>query len=108
MEDKIIMEFVKEVSSKTGKHIKSIILFGSRVKNTYKPYSDYDFLIVLDQRKHNIINKIYDEVVNFLLNYEVDISLKIYSKRDYLEKFSLGTPFMEEIKKHGKVIWNQK
>jgi len=108
VKDKIVREFVNAVLNKVGRHIKSIIFFGSRVKNTYKPYSDYDFLIVLDHKESNIINEIYDEVVDFLLSYEVDISLKVYSEKDYLQKLSIGTPFMQEIKRYGEVVWSRK
>lgn len=107
MSDKIAREFAGAVLNKIGSHIKNITLFGSRVKGNYKPYSDYDFLIVLDHKESNIINQIYDEVVDFLLKFEVDISLKMYSEKDYLQKLSMGTPFMEEIKRYGKVLWSK-
>jgi len=108
LNDKIIKEFISEISAKFRAHVKRIILFGSRAKNNYKIYSDYDLLIVLDKKSSDIINKIYDIVVDFLINYGVDISLKIYSEEDYNQKFSLGTPFMKEIKRYGEVLWTQK
>lgn len=108
LNDKIIKEFISQISEKFRAHIKRIILFGSRAKNNYKTYSDYDLLIILDQKSSNVINKIYDVVVDFLVNYGVDISLKIYSEEDYNRKLSLGTPFMKEIKRYGEVLWTQK
>jgi predicted nucleotidyltransferase len=108
VKDRIVREFTKAVSSRVGAHIKNIIFFGSRVKNTYKPYSDYDFLIVLDHKETNIINEIYEEALDFLLRFGVDISLKIYSEKDYTKRLSMGTPFMQEIKKHGEIVWSRK
>ena len=108
IEDKIVKEFIGYISDRIKAHIKRIILFGSRAKNSYKPYSDYDLLIVLDQKSSDVINEIYDIVVEFLINYGVDISLKIYSEKDYIQKLSLGTSFIKEIHKCGEVLWTQK
>jgi predicted nucleotidyltransferase len=108
LNDKIIKEFISQISDKVRTHIKRIVLFGSRAKNNYKIYSDYDLLIILDKKSSSVINKIYDVVVDFLVNYGVDISLKIYSEEDYNYKLSLGTPFMKEIKKYGEVLWTPK
>lgn len=108
MKDKIVKKFLSSILEETGIHIKSIFLFGSRAKNTHSPYSDYDILMVLDKKTPEIIDKIYDKVMEFLLNYGVDISLKIYTEEDYNQKFSLGTSFMKEIKKHGELLWSQK
>lgn len=108
IEDKIVREFIGYISDRVKAHTKRIILFGSRAKNSYKAYSDYDLLIVLDQKSSDVINEIYDIVVEFLINYGVDISLKIYSEKDYIQKLSLGTPFIKEINKCGEVLWTQK
>jgi predicted nucleotidyltransferase len=108
MTDKIVPEFVKAISDKTGHHIRKITFFGSRVKNTHKPYSDYDFLIILDHKEPDIVNEIYDKVLDFLFDYGVNISLKIYSEKDYTKKLSMGTPFIKEIERYGKVVWKTK
>ena len=53
-------------------------------------------------------DKIYDEVVEFLIHDGVDISLKIYSEESYEQKVTLGVPFLENIEKHGELLWTQR
>ena len=100
--------FVEKITSLFPSQIVKVIFFGSRAKGCPKPWSDYDFLIVLKEREHEIIDKIYDVVTDFLIKYEVDISLKIYSEKSFQEMVSIPTPFMASILKTGKELWNQK
>ncbi|MBI4378469.1 MAG: nucleotidyltransferase domain-containing protein, partial [Nitrospinae bacterium] len=58
--DKISVEFAGRVRSRLKNHLKKIILFGSRARGDSYEGSDYDILIVLDERK-----KVYE---NILLN----------------------------------------
>ena len=103
----ILNKFVSMISTKYKLDIKKIILFGSVAKGLYGPDSDCDILLVLKERKQEIINGIYEIVTEFLLKYGVDISLKIYSEKDFNRKTSILTPFMAEIKKTGRELWNQ-
>jgi predicted nucleotidyltransferase len=97
----IIERFARVLKEKFSSHLRMILIFGSRARNLAKPGSDYDFLIVLKEKDNQIIDAIYNEVVSFLVDYGVDISLKIYSEDDFNKKLSLGVPFVAEIKKSG-------
>ena len=103
----ILNKFVNMVLTKHKLDVKKIILFGSVAKGLYGPNSDCDILLVLKERKQEVINGIYDIVTEFLLKYGVDISLKIYSEKDFNRKISILTPFMTEIKKTGRELWSQ-
>ena len=97
----IASEFADTLKSVWGDKIKKMVLFGSRAKGTFLKNSDYDIAIVLEERDSQMIDQIYDYVLDFLLKYEVDISLKIYSEDDYKRKSALQTPFLREIEKTG-------
>ncbi|MBI2252106.1 MAG: nucleotidyltransferase domain-containing protein [Armatimonadetes bacterium] len=52
---------LKEISAKILKknsQVKTILLFGSYVNNTYTPYSDVDILIVLKESNESILERI--------------------------------------------------
>lgn len=100
-DEEIIKKFTHILKKRFSPYLKMVLIFGSRAKNLAKPGSDYDFLIVLKEKNNQIIDAIYDEVVSFLIDYGVDISLKIYSEDDFEKKLSLGVPFITEIKKSG-------
>jgi len=107
-EDRIEKEFIAGLPGDVREHITTIILFGSRAKDKHTESSDYDLLVVLDRKSSDVVNRIYDVVVDFLVEYGVDISLKIYSEADYNNKVSVGAPFMMEIMRHGEVLWTRK
>ena len=103
----IVNEFVSILLDKYKEDIKKIILFGSLSKGFYLPGSDCDILLVLKEKKQEIINGIYEVVVDFLLKYGIDLSLKIYSENDFESKMLIPTPFMAEIRKTGRELWTQ-
>jgi len=101
LDQEIVKKFAQVLRENFSSHLKLLLIFGSRAKNLAKPGSDYDFLIVLKEKNNRVIDAIYDEVVSFLVDYGVDISLKIYSEDDFNKKLFLGVPFVTEIKKSG-------
>jgi predicted nucleotidyltransferase len=106
--DDIEGKFVNKITSLFPHQIVKVILFGSRAKGVPRPGSDYDFLIVLKDKERKIIDAIYDVVTDFLIQYGVDISLKVYKEKDFQEWTSIPTPFMASILKTGKELWTQK
>lgn len=97
----IARKFTKKLKKRLGSDFKKAILFGSRAKGISKDDSDYDLILVLRKRSREIVDGIYDDVVEFLIERGIDISLKIYSEDDYKRKMALSTPFMAEIKSTG-------
>ena len=106
--DHIDSAFVKEVTSLFPAQIVKIVFFGSRAKGIAGPESDYDFLIVLKDKGNEIIDGLYDVVTDFLINYGVDISLKIYREDEFHRLASYPTPFIGSILNSGKELWPKK
>ncbi len=77
-------------------------LFGSRARGDYRPDSDWDILILIDNLK--VTNEIDDKFRNDLYNLEIEsgqiISTFIYSK-DYWQKTLIYSPLYNNIKKEG-------
>ncbi len=106
-EESIEKKFAEIVGNRFSVEILKVILFGSRAKGVAAPGSDYDILVILKRKDRRVIDGLYDEVMNFLEHYEVDISLKIYTEEVFNKMMSLPTPFMAQIKKTGKELWSQ-
>ncbi len=102
----IEFEFISKIVSLFPDQITRVILFGSRAKGISKPGSDYDFLIVLKEKDRKTIDVIYHVVTDFLLEYGADVSLKIYSKKEFDWMISIPTPFMASILKTGRELWS--
>jgi len=92
---KMFLEGIKEFK----KEIISIYLFGSRARQTFRHDSDYDLLIVAEDK--TIKNRLYDLVVDIFCETGADISLKIFKKDDFERLKNLGTPFIENVTKEG-------
>ena len=100
--DNIIKKFIQKLKdAKLKEEIEKIYLFGSRAKGTERPDSDYDFLIVTSSNNKEFRDKIYDLVVDMLLDAQRVISLKIFKKEEFEKLSQMQTPFMQNILKEG-------
>lgn len=55
-------------------HIERVMLYGSRAKGNYKPFSDIDMTLFGENLTHDDIVAVNSEVDNLLLPYQCDIS----------------------------------
>lgn len=103
MEDKVISGFLTGIKDLRAK-IRAIYFFGSRVRNDYRPDSDYDLLIVTEKKDRELKDKLYDSVMDVLIETGKYISLKIFSLEQFNYLSSIPTLFMERILKEGVKI----
>lgn len=104
---RIVEQFTAELLTKCEAELNRIVFFGSRARGLGKPDSDYDLLLVVNKKDHDLIDKIYEISTDFSFLHEVDISLKIYSVEDYRNKIEMTLPFFLNIKKTGVEIWSK-
>ena len=64
-----------EVFAQNGR-IEQVILYGSRAKGNFKPFSDVDITLVGSELSRDDLNKVIQEIDDLLLPYQFDISLK--------------------------------
>ena len=69
-----------------NERIERVMLYGSRAKGTYKPFSDVDITLMGDELTHTDLNSIYLAIDDLLLPYQFDISIfKSLSNNDLKE-----------------------
>lgn len=77
-------------------------LFGSRARGDFKPHSDWDILILVDQEK--VTNEIEDKFRDDLYEIELEtgqiISTIIYSK-DYWTNNLIYSPLYKNVSREG-------
>ncbi len=64
--DPIVQEFAERVRRALGSHLKELVLFGSRARGDARPDSDYDVLVVVDERSSALRNRLLDVEVDLL------------------------------------------
>ena len=84
-----------ELFSKKPK-IEKVILYGSRAKGNFKPFSDIDITLVGDKLEHNDLLDITDGIEELLFPYMFDVSLYSSLKNEKL---------IEHIDRVGVVIY---
>jgi len=105
-ESELVLEyFLDEIREQLGKHLKQIILFGSRARGDYVADSDYDFLAVVDKASPEV-REIVDEVAGeFLFQYDAVFSIFPISEEKYRKR--IHEPFLRNIRKEGITLFCQ-
>jgi len=100
--DKITEIFSQNIKKKLKSHIKNIYLYGSRARGDHNNGSDYDFLIVVDEKNRNIEDIITDETVVMLNDYDELISIIVYDEKEW--DFKKYIPLGKNILKEGIAV----
>lgn len=98
--DPIVERFLTMLSPLMA-NVKEIYLFGSRCRDNFRPDSDYDILIVVKKKEREFISRLYDAVMDILLDTGRLISLKIFIEPEFNRLKSIPTPFMQNVVKEG-------
>lgn len=106
-EDRELMrEFTERLVQRSSGWVQKVIFFGSRARGLPKPGSDYDLLLVVQERDRDLIDQVYEEALEFLLKYRVEISLKIYDEKAFQKGMASGVPFLMSVKETGVELWS--
>lgn len=100
MHDPVLQEFLEKINP-IRKHITRVILFGSRARGDDRTDSDYDLLIVVPRKDDQLIDSLYEGVMDVLLAHGRLISLKIFPEGEFKRLTQLETPFMQRVKAEG-------
>lgn len=64
--DPVVKEFARAVRQKLGPRVKRIVLFGSRARGDTRKGSDYDVLIVVNNRDRELEEAVLDVELDIL------------------------------------------
>ncbi len=59
---------------RTERHLERVILYGSRAKGNYKPFSDIDITLVGDELTEDEVSRLEIALDDLLLPYNMDVS----------------------------------
>lgn len=83
-----------------------IILFGSTARNETDEYSDFDLVIIKKTDKQFLQRLV--EVVDFLPLHSPAIDLLVYTPEEFERMKEDENPFIEQVIKDGKVIYEKR
>ena len=103
---KIIADFKNKLSPDINKHIKKIIVFGSRVKEEGTDDSDIDIAVLIDKRTPDVIEYLEDCAYKVMWDYDFKpiISLKIFPESEFIDAAHRGFSFYRNVLKEGILV----
>lgn len=103
MRDAVLADFLNATQAVRAQ-IKRVVLFGSRARGNHRTHSDYDLLVIVEQKSPALLDALYDAVVEVLLEHGRLVSLKIFEEHEYARLERLGTPFIRRIVEQGQPV----
>lgn len=104
--DKILQQFIKEVTKIYGERIKKIILYGSYARGDYKENSDLDIMLLTDLTEEEIIDR-RTELWNVASDIGLENDILISASLKNIEDFNYWNntlPFYMNIEKEGVIL----
>lgn len=96
-----IEEVVKRLVARY--RLTAIVLFGSRVRGDWGPWSDYDLLIIGDFEK-KYVDRIGD-ILELLSDIKIPVEPHPYTLKESLEMLMKGNPLIVDAIEEGKVLY---
>ena len=88
-----------------GDNLISIILFGSRARQNYDEYSDFDVLAVVENYKK--ADKIKHLAIDFSKIYSLSLDIHVVSKEDVLDNFRDFTPMYSTFILGARILFDK-
>lgn len=93
--DPVVASFSAEIHQRLGQRLRQLCLFGSRARGDARADSDYDMLVVVDQRSPEIRAIVLDIEVTILDRHQALVASVIRSEDEWLR--GQGYPLARNI-----------
>lgn len=102
----LILEFKRRVSLDINRHLKRLIVFGSRVKGEAMEDSDLDVIVLVDDKTPELEKELDDIVYQVMWdhNFKPIISLKVLAESQFNDALNRGFSFYKHVEKEGVAV----
>ena len=106
-----VKEFSKKVLDKYGKHVKCIVMMGSVAREDFKPKSDVDIFVVIDDTAFKITPEEHDKIDEDMEKMAADISEVIsvqpsYTLTEFWDYARVAHPIIYNFIKEGVAVYD--
>ncbi|MEM1855060.1 MAG: nucleotidyltransferase domain-containing protein, partial [Desulfurococcaceae archaeon] len=95
-----LSEVIKRILSSFKAY--AVILFGSRARGDYKPWSDYDILIIADFRER-YLDRI-GNILELVSNININVEPHPYTLNEAIEMLKKGNPIIVDALSEGIIL----
>ncbi len=96
--------FVEGLQRQLKTHLHGVVLFGSTARGDRKRGSDIDLLVLVNKLPHHQKDIVYQHLVEEELQWNSNLSPKVYDWKEYQKNKLLGTPFTMEVERDGILL----
>jgi len=100
--DPVVQAFAASLRQRLGPHSDQIRLFGSRARGEVQDGSDYDMLVIVDQRTADVHAIILDIESQLMERYGVLVATVLRSKEEWQQ--TQGFPLARNIAREGVLL----
>ena len=97
--DLITAQFSATIKKKLGSHLKSLIIFGSRARGDASPTSDYDFLVIVNEKNPQIVQTVRKIEVDMIDAFGVLSGSLIFTEQEWASRKNF--PIAKNIEREG-------
>ena len=98
----VAVEYAREVRKRLGDHVRHIILFGSQARGEANKGSDYDFIVVVDQRTRALRDLVSEVGDKMLDEHEELCAALFYDEKEW--ELVCGAPLGWNVEREGIVL----
>lgn len=95
---------LKKMASLKKREVLAVSAFGSRARKDYTHFSDFDVLVVVEDKESNVSEQIMEEAVKASGMTGISFSPVIMSKKDFQTRLKEKDKFLQNILTEGKVF----
>ncbi|MFH1258525.1 MAG: nucleotidyltransferase domain-containing protein [Elusimicrobiota bacterium] len=102
----LVLEFKKIIPVELGKHLKRLIVFGSRVRGEATENSDLDVVVLVDEKTSEIERQFEDAAYQVMWdhNFKPMISLKVFAQSQFYDALNKGFSFYLHVADEGVTL----
>ncbi len=95
----VAVEYAREVRKRLGNHVRQVILFGSQARGEATKGSDYDFIVIVDERTRALRDLVSQAGDTILDEHDELCAALIYDENQW--RLVRGAPLGWNIEKEG-------
>jgi predicted nucleotidyltransferase len=103
-EKRVLREFKTQILQKLRREVLAVKIFGSKARGDSKKTSDIDVLLLLRMPDLKTKEIIFDIATQILIKHGVDLSVKIFSLREFQRGLRLEIPFYLKVHKEALAL----